>query len=318
MTTVPDATDASDANGPTVGGTDSSTGSSIDSEPFQGGSLRLPLSPTGADRVRPVTIGAVVAAAAVLAVATAGGFRLVLVATLVARPSCSRGAGRVLAGSRTPRATSIVLLVAAPAIMLHLAERRSHVDGRRGRVRHPPVLHGPARPARRAGRGSSSPCSRRSAASSPSPRPPWRSSLGRRAPGSRLRSLSRWPLPPPRWWPTCWSASAGLAPFLGVVALLAAIAGAVSPGCSSTRSEAGRRSGWLPGAGSLSWSWRRVFALQPAMLGIRGQVGAGVGSVLMLGASCTSSPSSPEFPRVEVNAPVVRRRVYLNPGERGQ
>ena len=54
MTTVPDvtdATDASDATGPTVGGTDS--------EPLQGGPLRLPLSPTGADHMRPVTIGAV-------------------------------------------------------------------------------------------------------------------------------------------------------------------------------------------------------------------------------------------------------------------
>ena len=41
--------------------------------------------------------------------------------------------------------------------------------------------------------------------------------------------------------------------------------------------------GVAAGAGSLSWSWRRVLALQPAMLGVRGQVAAGVGSVLMAG-----------------------------------
>jgi hypothetical protein len=41
--------------------------------------------------------------------------------------------------------------------------------------------------------------------------------------------------------------------------------------------------GVAAGAGSLSWSWRRVLSLQPAMLGVRGQVAAGVGSVLMVG-----------------------------------
>ena len=51
MTTVPDATDASDATGPTVEG----TASEPFPQPSEGGSLRLPLSPTGADRVRPAT-----------------------------------------------------------------------------------------------------------------------------------------------------------------------------------------------------------------------------------------------------------------------
>ena len=37
-------------------------------------------------------------------------------------------------------------------------------------------------------------------------------------------------------------------------------------------------------AGTVSWSLRRVFALSPAMVTVRGQVGAGVGSVLAIGA----------------------------------
>ena len=40
----------------------------------------------------------------------------------------------------------------------------------------------------------------------------------------------------------------------------------------------------MPSVGTVSWSFRRVLALQPAMLTVRGQVGAGVGSVLVVGA----------------------------------
>jgi hypothetical protein len=36
--------------------------------------------------------------------------------------------------------------------------------------------------------------------------------------------------------------------------------------------------------GTVSWSFRRVLALQPAMLTLRGQIGAGAGSVLAVGA----------------------------------
>ena len=36
--------------------------------------------------------------------------------------------------------------------------------------------------------------------------------------------------------------------------------------------------------GTVSWSFRRVLALEPAVLTVRGQVSAGVGSVLVVGA----------------------------------
>jgi hypothetical protein len=75
-----------------------------------------------------------------------------------------------------------------------------------------------------------------------------------------------------------------LAPFLGFVALAAAILGALLAGSWFDEVGAWAAFGVGAAAGSLSWSFRRVLALQTAMLTVRGQVGAGVGSVLAVGA----------------------------------
>ena len=280
MTTVPDATDASDANGPTVGGTDSSTDSSIDSVPFQGGSLRLPLSPTGADHVRPVTIGAVFVAAAALAVATAGGFRLVLVATLVLSLVLA-WCWPVLGGSHTPRATSIVLLVAAPAIIF--TSLSDDLTWTAAAVALGIVLSFMGQLVRKTGRAGLVLT--------------LLASFGGLVPmASATLAVGSADVPRGRdYLVVTMSAAAaavvadllvrkrGLAPFLGVVALLAAIAGAVIAGLFVDEVGGWAAVGVAAGAGSLSWSWRRIFALQPAMLGTRGQIAAGVGSVLILG-----------------------------------
>ncbi|WP_353356801.1 hypothetical protein [Intrasporangium sp. DVR] len=72
-------------------------------------------------------------------------------------------------------------------------------------------------------------------------------------------------------------------PLLGLVALAAAIVGGVVAALVLDEFGAWAAVGVAAAAGSLSWSFRRVLALQPAMLGLRGQVAAGVGSVLILG-----------------------------------
>ncbi|GAA2160451.1 hypothetical protein FHX52_3090 [Humibacillus xanthopallidus] len=71
---------------------------------------------------------------------------------------------------------------------------------------------------------------------------------------------------------------------LAAVALVAAVAGAVLVG---TRfDEVGVGAAALVGAvaGLVSWALRRVLVLQPAMSTLRGQVGASVASVLVVGA----------------------------------
>ena len=280
MTTVPDATDASDASGPPVGGTDSSTDSGIDSGQFHGGSLRLPLSPTGADHVRPVTIGAVVVAAGALAVATAGGFRVVLIATLVLSLVLA-WSWPVLGGSHTPQTTAIVLLIAAPAIIftslsddlrwtaaavalgivLSFMGQLVRTSGREGLVLTLLASFGGLVPMASATLAVGS-------ADVPRGRAYLVVTMSAAVAAAVADLLVR---------------KRGLAPFLGLVALVAAIVGAVIAGLLFDEVGGWATVGVAAGAGSLSWSWRRIFALQPAMLGARGQVAAGVGSVLMLG-----------------------------------
>ena len=284
MTTVPDATDASDASGPPVGGTESSTDSGIDSGTdsgqFHGGSLRLPLSPTGADHVRPVTIGAVVVAAGALAVATAGGFRVVLIATLVLSLVLA-WSWPVLGGSHTPQTTAIVLLIAAPAIIftslsddlrwtaaavalgivLSFMGQLVRTSGREGLVLTLLASFGGLVPMASATLAVGS-------ADVPRGRAYLVVTMSAAVAAVVADLLVR---------------KRGLAPFLGLVALVAAIVGAVIAGLLFDEVGGWATVGVAAGAGSLSWSWRRIFALQPAMLGARGQVAAGVGSVLMLG-----------------------------------
>src|SRR6476620_647737 len=73
------------------------------------------------------------------------------------------------------------------------------------------------------------------------------------------------------------------APLLGFVALVVGMLAAV---VASRFAEVGTLEALGIGAavGTVSWSFRRVLALEPAVLTVRGQVSAGVGSVLVVGA----------------------------------
>jgi len=72
-------------------------------------------------------------------------------------------------------------------------------------------------------------------------------------------------------------------PLLGFVALVVGMLAAV---VASRFAEVGTLEALGIGAavGTVSWSFRRVLALEPAVLTARGQVSAGVGSVLVVGA----------------------------------
>ena len=82
-----------------------------------GGSLRLPLTPVGADRIRWVSIAATLVAAVALLVAQSTGYAATLAVTLVLALAVAWG-WPVLTGSFTPTATTLVLAVASVAIVL--------------------------------------------------------------------------------------------------------------------------------------------------------------------------------------------------------
>src|SRR6478672_3125091 len=74
------------------------------------GSLRLPLSPAGADRVRWVSIAATLVAAVALLVAQGTGYAATLAVTLVLALAVAWG-WPLLSGSYTPMATTVALAV---------------------------------------------------------------------------------------------------------------------------------------------------------------------------------------------------------------
>lgn len=78
--------------------------------------------------------------------------------------------------------------------------------------------------------------------------------------------------------------STGLRPFLSVVALVAAVAAALVAALWFDRVEALDAAGLGAAVGTVSWSFRRVLSGQSAILGTRGQVAAGIGSVFAVGA----------------------------------
>ncbi len=279
MTTVPDAdpTDAPEAPAPP--GAAGPRGPEV-SESSGGGALHLPLSPVGADQVRPVTVGAVLVATGLLALASTGGRWPVLIATL-ALAVVLAWSWPVVGGSFTPQTTTIVLLVSAPAIVFTAVG--DDLRWTAAAVALGIVLSFLAQLARRTGRE-----------------------------GLVLTLLASFGGLVPMASATLWIGAADdrlgraylvvtltaaafavvadllvprrrLAPLLGLVALLAAVAGGLVAALLLDELAAWAAVGVAAAAGSLSWSFRRVLALQPALLGIRGQVAAGVGSVLVLG-----------------------------------
>ncbi len=78
--------------------------------------------------------------------------------------------------------------------------------------------------------------------------------------------------------------SPSLRPYLSVVALVAAVVAALVTAIWFDRVAALDAAGLGAAVGTVSWSFRRVLSGQPAILGTRGQVAAGLGSVFVVGA----------------------------------
>lgn len=242
--------------------------------------LHLPLTPLGADRVRPVTIGTVVAAAAILGLASIAGFGALLGATL-ALSLVLAWAWPVLGGSFTPLTTTIVLLVAAPGIVL--SALRDDLRWTAAAVAFGIVAAFMGQLIRTSGRAGLVLT--------------LLASFGGLLPiASATLAVSAGDGPLGRAYLVVTMAAAGaavvadllvgrrrLGPLLGLVALAAAVVGGVVAALLVDEIAVWASVGLAAAAGSLSWSFRRVLALQPAMLGVRGQVAAGLGSVLVLG-----------------------------------
>lgn len=75
-----------------------------------------------------------------------------------------------------------------------------------------------------------------------------------------------------------------IGPFLGLVVLLVGMGAAALAGSWSDTVSAAGAVGIGAAVATVSWSLRRVFAQEPAVLGVRGQLALGVGSVLATGA----------------------------------
>lgn len=78
--------------------------------------------------------------------------------------------------------------------------------------------------------------------------------------------------------------SSALRPYLSVVALVAAVVVALVVAVWFDRVTMLDAAGLGAAVGTVSWSFRRVMSGQPAILGARGQVAAGLGSVFAVGA----------------------------------
>jgi len=243
------------------------------------GSLRLPLSPLS-HHVRHGTIAAVLASAIALAVASTGGFAMTLAVALVLALVLA-WAWPVLGGSWAPDMTAGVLAISAVAIVF--TALREDLRWTAAAVALGIVLSFLAPLMRRTGRDGLVLT--------------LLAAFGGLVPMASI-TTALWAADDPRGRAflivTMASTAAavvadllvsrrGLSPYLGLVALLAAIAGAVVASLVLDEFSPWAAVGVGAAAGSLSFSFRRVLALQPAMLSLRGQVAAGVGSVLLTG-----------------------------------
>ena len=245
------------------------------------GSLHLPLSPAGADRIRWFTIAATLVSAVALLVAQGTGYAATLGVTLGLALAVAWG-WPLLTGSWTPTATTVVLAVASVAIVL--SALREDLLWVPAAVAFGILLAFCGQLVRRTGREGlvltllssfgglvvvTSGTTAVVAASSD--RGQAVAVVAMAAVGAAVVT-------------DLLTGVRGARPFLGFVALAAAVLAAVVG--ASLGGEVGTLEALGIGAavGTVSWSFRRVLALQPAMLTVRGQVGAGAGSVLVVGA----------------------------------
>jgi hypothetical protein len=246
-----------------------------------GGSLRLPLTPVGADRVRWVSIASTLVAAIALLVAQGTGYAATLAVTLVLALAVAWG-WPVLTGSFTPVATTVVLAVASVAIVL--SALREDLLWVPAAVAFGIVLAFFGQILRGTGREGlvltllSSFGGLVVIASGTTAVVAANSDRGQAVAVVAMAAVGA---------AVVTDLLAGVraaAPLLGIVALVAAVLAALI--AASRVAEVGSLEAVGIGAavGTVSWSFRRVLALQPAMLTLRGQVGAAAGSVLAVGA----------------------------------
>lgn len=244
------------------------------------GSLRLPLSPAGADRIRWVSVGATLVAAVALLVAQGTGYAATLGVTLALALAVAWG-WPLLTGSWTPMATTVVLAVASVAIVL--SALRQDLLWVPAAVAFGILLAFSGQLVRRTGREGlvltllSSFGGLVVVASGTTAVVAANSDRGQAVAVVAMAAVGAAVVT------DLLVGVRGATPFLGFVALAAAVLAAV---VASRGSEVGTLEALGIGAavGTVSWSFRRVLALQPAMLTVRGQVGAGAGSVLAVGA----------------------------------
>jgi len=244
------------------------------------GSLRLPLSPAGADRIRWVSVVATLVAAVALLVAQGTGYAETLGVTLALALAVAWG-WPLLTGSWTPTATTVVLAVASVAIVL--SALRQDLLWVPAAVAFGILLAFSGQLVRRTGREGlvltllSSFGGLVVVTSGTTAVVAANSDRGQAVAVVAMAAVGAAVVT------DLLVGVRGAAPFLGFVALAAAVLAAV---VASRGSEVGALEALGIGAavGTVSWSFRRVLALQPAMLTVRGQVGAGAGSVLAVGA----------------------------------
>ena len=245
------------------------------------GSLRLPLSPAGADRIRWVSVAATLVAAVALLAAQGTGYAATLGVTLVLAFAVAWG-WPLLTGSWTPLATSGVLAVASVAIVL--SALRQDLLWVPAAVAFGILLAFTGQLVRRTGREGlvltllSSFGGLVVIASGTTAVVAANTDRGQAVAVVAMAAVGA---------AVVTDLLAGVraaTPFLGFVALAVAMLTAVV--AASRGVEVGTLAALGIGAavGTVSWSFRRVLALQPAMLTTRGQVAAGAGSVLVVGA----------------------------------
>ena len=245
------------------------------------GSLHLPSSPVRADRVRWFGVGATLVAALALLAAQATGYAATLGVTLVLSLAVAWG-WPLLSGSHTPTATTGALAVSSVAIVL--SALRQDLLWVPAAVAFGILLAFFGQLVRRPGReglvltllsafgGLAVIASGTTAVvAANSDRGQAVAVVAMAAVGAAVVVDL---LPGVR----------ALVPYLALVALGVSVLAAFVAATRFAEVGALEAVGVGAAVGTVSWSFRRVLSLQPAMLTRRGQVGAGAGSVLVVGA----------------------------------
>lgn len=243
--------------------------------------LRLPLSPVSAERVRPVAVASAAVTALLLLAAAFAGYAVTLGLTL-ALAMVLAASWPALGGSVTPRATSTVLVVAGVVVVASAV--REDLRWMAAAVAFGIVLSFFHQLLRAPGRealvlsllasfGGLLLIASGATMAALSHRSDTRGvvAVGMAALVAALGA-------------DLLAATRGAGAYLSFVALGAAVAAALLVAVPFHEIDALEAAGLGAAVGTVSWSFRRVLAGQPAMLATRAQVAAGIGSVFATGA----------------------------------